>query len=250
MLGEVLKTARQNSWPFFAYWRKTTLGPFGPPIRARVKKTFEPSGIWTPDLYMSVNVALYEAKRYWSYRFPVVTANRMSLSPSRSGYKFGYSGNFVNLYGTRYVPFREYSYTNSTTFRSFPCIERRRSDPNRISRSAAMTKFVKSRVTCQWHVAHSTKNYAIDLVIFRSLKWVEWHLPGPDLDSRSGTMNEFMKSLCTCLWHVPRGCNHCFPKRILSSYSGDRLTKFPPNPSIGPTQLLWKLESPNVWKVV
>ena len=37
MLGEVMKTARQNSRPFLGYLRKTTGGHFGPPpIGARV----------------------------------------------------------------------------------------------------------------------------------------------------------------------------------------------------------------------
>ena len=40
MPGEVLKISKRYSQPNLSYWRKTTRGPFGPPIRSRVKGKF------------------------------------------------------------------------------------------------------------------------------------------------------------------------------------------------------------------
>ena len=97
------------------------------------------------------------------------------------------------------------------------------SGPNPLSRSSTRSKRVKTRATCQCHVAHSTEKDAIDLAIFRSLNWVEWHLPASDRASRSDAMNEFIILLGTCLCYVPRGRHHRFPNELC-----------PPIAAIGP----------------
>ena len=59
MVGEVLKTARQNSRPLLGYLRKTTGGPFAPPPhRARVKGYRRKTGLRKAETNGSCNQML------------------------------------------------------------------------------------------------------------------------------------------------------------------------------------------------
>ena len=71
---------------------------------------------------------------------------------------------------TCHVPFREYPDIDSTTFPSFTCVERRRSGPNRICCSAAVTKFIKSCATCHRHVPSGRKHIHVNLIQSRRVK--------------------------------------------------------------------------------
>ena len=66
---------------------------------------------------------------------------------------------------TCHVPFREHPDVDIYRFPSLACVERRRSGPNRISRPAAMSKFVKSRATRHRHVPFGTMYIAVDGII-------------------------------------------------------------------------------------
>ena len=157
---------------------------------------------------MTVNAALYKAERYRSYLFPLVKPIRMPFSPSRSGYKFGYkdykileailSSCMARANDTCNVPPRENSDIDSTTFPSFSWVERRRSGPNRISRSAAITKFVISRAMCHWHVPSGTKHIAIDFIILLSSFQAEQSLSGPNPFGRSSTRSKRVKTRVMC----------------------------------------------------
>ena len=72
--------------------------------------------------------------------------------------------------GTCHVSFRGCPYIYSTTFPSFPCVELRRFGPNRIRRSAAMTKFIKSCARCHRHVPSGRKHIAINPIQYRRAK--------------------------------------------------------------------------------
>ena len=107
--------------------------------------------------------------------------------------------------GTCHVPFREHPGMDSTASPLFPRIERRRSGPNQISRSAAITKFVKSRGTCHRHMPSGTKHFVIDLLILLSSFQAEQSLSGTNPFSCSCTRSKRVKTRVMCQWHVAQG---------------------------------------------
>ena len=74
--------------------------------------------------------------------------------------------------------------------------------PVRCSRSAATTKFVKSRATYHRHVPSGTKHIAIDLIKLLSSFRVEQSLSGPNPFCRLSTTNKGVRTLakCQCLY--------------------------------------------------